>query len=249
MIPLTYHETKIPAVTIRNLVHQYTNDLIHLFYPHICIGCGSDVIEHGQVICAQCFSELPVTDYFLFANNPVERLFAGRVLVQNSGSAFYFTKDSVLQNIMHEIKYKGNVEAGLFIGKQTGLALQQSGRFTDIDVIVPMPLSGKRMRHRGYNQSTLIAQGIAEILKKPVEDGVAIRKLNTATQTGKDRTSRWQTMQHAFTVNDREALTGKHVLLVDDIVTTGATLEACGEVIAAIPGVKLSVATAAHTIL
>lgn len=236
-------------MTIRNRIQQYTNDLIHLFYPHICVGCGSDVIEHGQVICAQCFSNLPVTDYFLYANNPVERLFAGRILVQQAGSAFYFTKQSLLQNIMHEIKYRGNIEAGLFIGKQTGIALQQSGRFADIDVIVPMPLSNRRARQRGYNQAAIMTQGMAEILKKPVEDHVAIRKINTATQTGKDRTSRWQTMQHAFTVNDKAALSNKHVLLVDDIVTTGATLEACGEVIAALPGVKLSIATVAYTIL
>lgn len=235
-------------MTIRNRIHQYTNDLIHLFYPHICIGCGSDVIERGQIICAECFSGLPVTDYFQYADNPVERLFAGRILVQHAGSAFYFTKQSMLQNMMHEIKYRSNIEAGLFIGKQAGTALQQSGRFSDVDVIVPMPLSNKRMRHRGYNQASVIAQGIAEVLQKPVEDHVAIRKMNTATQTGKDRTGRWQTMQHAFMVNDKEALIGKHVLLVDDIVTTGATLEACGEVIAAIAGVRLSIATAAHTI-
>lgn len=234
-----------------NLIHhikQYASDVVHLLYPQVCIGCGTDVIETGSTLCAQCFSGLPVTDYFRYAGNPVERLFAGRILVQQAGSAFYFTKKSVLQNVMHEVKYRGNLEAGLFMGKQTGIALQQSKRFDDIDVIVPMPLSNRRLQQRGYNQSAIIAKGIAAVLKKPVVESIAIRKLNTETQTGKDRTSRWQTMQHAFAVSDAGALQGKHVLLADDIVTTGATLEACGATLLQIPGVKLSIATAAHTI-
>ncbi len=228
-------------------VKQYAEDVIHLFYPQVCIGCGEDVIEKNEVLCAQCFAGLPATDYFLYAGNPVEQLFAGRILIQQAGSAFYFTKESKLQNLLHEIKYRNNTEAALFIGKQTALAIQQSGRFKDVDIIVPMPLNDRRMRQRGYNQAALIANGMAEILMKPVEDQVAIRTFNTATQTGKDRTSRWQTMQHAFAVNNRESLRGKHVLLVDDIVTTGATLEACGAAILSGGDVRLSIATVAHT--
>ena len=229
-------------------IQQQANDFLHLFYPHVCVGCGTDIIEQKETICSQCFTGLPATDYFLYANNPAERLFAGRILVQNAGSAFYFTKQSLLQNIMHEIKYRNNTEAAIFIGKQTGLALQQSGRFTGIDVIVPMPLNNRRMQQRGYNQAAFIAKGIGEVINKPVEDHVAIRTVNTVTQTGKDRTSRWQTMQHAFAVNDKKALTGKHILLVDDIVTTGATLEACGAEILSLGDVKLSIATVAHTL-
>ena len=230
-------------------IKRFAGDAIHLFYPHVCIGCGSDVIEHGETICAKCFSQLPATDYFLFANNPVENMFAGRILIEEAGSAFYFTSKSLLQNIMHEIKYRSNTQAGLFMGKQTGIALQQSGRFKNIDVIVPMPLSIRRQQQRGYNQAALLAQGIASVIKKPTETGVAVRKINTATQTGKNRSDRWQTMQHVFTVNNTEALAGRHVLLVDDIVTTGATLEACGAAILSIPNTKLSIATAAHTLL
>ena len=231
-----------------NLIKQYANDFIHLIYPHICIGCGTDVLENTEVLCNQCFSQLPATDYFLFANNPVEQLFAGRILVQQAGSTYYFTKKSLLQNIMFEIKYRGNKEAGLLMGKQTGKALQQSMRFENIDVIVPMPLSRRRLQQRGYNQATLIAQGIASVIQKPVEEHVAVRKMNTTTQTEKDRISRWQNMQYAFTINNVEALAGKHVLLVDDIITTGATLEACGQTILSIPDTKLSIATVAHTI-
>ncbi len=235
-------------MNVLNRIKQQANDAVHLFYPHVCIGCGTDVIEHDQVLCLQCFSDFPTTDYFMYTNNPVEQLFAGRILVQNAGSAFYFTKKSLLQNIIHEIKYKGNKEAALFIGKQTGLAIQQSNRFNNIDVIVPLPLSNRRQQERGYNQAALIAQGMADIIKKPVADQVVIRKLNTATQTGKDRSHRWQTMQYAFDLTNTELLRGKHVLLVDDIITTGATLESCGEVILSLPDTRLSIATVAHTL-
>ncbi len=230
-------------------IKQYASDAIHLFYPHVCIGCGSDVIEAAQTLCAQCFAALPVTDYFLYANNPVERLFAGRIIIQSAGSAFYFTKKSLLQNVLHEIKYKGNKEAGLFVGKQIGIAMQQSNRFEDVDVIVPLPLNSKRLQQRGYNQATLLASGISEIIKKPVKENIVFRRMNTQTQTGKNRTSRWENMQAVFSVKTKEAWEGKHILLVDDIVTTGATLEACGEVILTIPNARLSIATAAHTIL
>lgn len=230
-------------------IRQYANDVVHLFYPHLCIGCGSDVIENAETLCVQCFAELPATDYFLFANNPVERLFAGRILVQSAGSAFYFTKKSLLQNVMHEIKYKGNVQAGLFMGKQTGLVLQRSGRFNDVDCIVPLPLSSKRLQQRGYNQAAIIARGISSIINKKLVDDVVVRRTNTVTQTNKNRANRWQNMQDVFAIKDEDSLSGKHVLLIDDIVTTGATLEACAEVILSVSNTKVSIATVAHTIL
>lgn len=235
-------------MNITTHIKQFASDTIHLFYPHTCIGCGSDVIEGEEIICAKCFSQLPATGYFSHANNPVERIFVGRIPIEEGGSAFYFTKKSLLQNIMHEIKYRGNTEAGLFMGKQTGIALQQSGRFTDIDVVIPMPLSNRRQQQRGYNQAALLAQGIASVIKKPIETGVVVRRINTDTQTGKNRNHRWQTMQHVFAISNSETIAGKHVLLVDDIVTTGATLEACGEIILSVPHTKLSIATVAHTL-
>ena len=190
-------------MNVLHLIKQYTNDTIHLFYPHFCIGCGSDVIENAETLCAQCFAALPVTDYFLYANNPIERLFAGRIIVQSAGSAFYFTKKSLIQNVMHEIKYKGNKEAGLFMGKQTGLALQQSGRFNDVDFIVPLPLNNKRLQQRGYNQAAIIARGISSIIKKKVEHNAVVRTMNTTTQTHKNRLGRWQNMQDVFAVKKK----------------------------------------------
>lgn len=178
----------------------------------------------------------------------MQRRFAGRLIVQHAGSTFHFTTRSVLQNIMFALKYRGNREAGTFLGRQTGKALLQTEWYKEIDVIVPLPLNKRRLEQRGYNQAALIAAGIAKVIGKPVVDNVAMRKVYTETQTHKDRISRWQNMQHVFTVHNAVALHNKHVLLVDDIITTGATLEACGQHITALPGTKLSTVTAACTI-
>jgi len=192
--------------------------------------------------------QLPVTGYFGYEDNPVQQRFAGRLSVQHTGSTFHFTTKSVIQNIVFALKYRGNKEAGIFLGKQTGTALLQTAWYKEIDVIVPLPLNKRRLQQRGYNQAALIANGIADVIRKPVMDNVAMRKVYTETQTHKDRISRWQSMQYVFTIHNAEALHNKHVLLVDDIITTGATLEACGQHITALPGTKLSIATAACTV-
>ncbi len=230
--------------TIKNIA----NDFLHLIYPHVCIGCGSDVLETEEIICSECFAQLPVTNYFMFADNPVQQRFAGRLMVQHAGSTFHFTTRSIMQNIVFAVKYRGNREAGIFLGKQTGKALLQTEWYKDIDLIVPLPLNKRKLQQRGYNQAELIANGIAGMIGKPVANNIAMRKVYTETQTHKDRISRWQSMQYVFMVNNAEALHNKHVLLVDDIITTGATLESCGQHISALPGVKLSLATAACTI-
>ena len=220
-----------------------------MFYPHNCTGCGMDDLPFNETLCLSCISELPQTDYFKHPGNAVEQIFGGRILIEAGGSAYYFTKESILQHLLHSIKYKGNKEAASFIGKQTGLAIKNSNRFQNIDLILPLPLSQKRLQQRGYNQAALIAQGIASELKIPVVTNAVNRKVNTVTQTGKDRMTRWQTMQDVFAVVKEASLQNKHILLVDDVVTTGASLEACGEKILAVPGTKLSIATVAYTIL
>lgn len=230
--------------TIKNIA----NDFLHLIYPHVCLGCGSDVLETEEIICSECFANLPVTNYFNYEDNPVQQRFAGRLMVQHAGSTFHFTTKSVMQNIVFAVKYRGNRDAGIFLGKQTGRALLETEWYKDIDVIVPLPLNKRKLQQRGYNQAELIANGIASVIGKPVLDNVAMRKVYTKTQTHKDRIGRWQSMQYVFMVNDAAALHNKHVLLVDDIVTTGATLEACGQHIATLPGTRLSLATAACTI-
>jgi ComF family protein len=225
------------------------NDFSHLFFPHNCIGCGSDILANDAMLCAQCYSELPVTGFIQHAGNPVEKIFYGRVALQQAGSAFYFTKESVIQKMMIELKYRGNKNAGYYMGRLLGMQLQESNRFNDVDVIVPLPLNAKKEKKRGYNQALIIAEGIQAVWNKPIAAKAAGRKLFTQTQTQKGRIDRWQNMKDVFEVKDAGAIAGKRILLIDDVVTTGASLEACALPILKLPGTTISVATVAYTIL
>lgn len=226
----------------------YVYDLLHLFFPHVCPGCDTDIPDTRNLLCAECMAQLPVTGFLGAAGNPVEKIFYGRLPVEHAGSAFYFTKKSVVQRIIVQLKYKDNQRAGSFLGKLLGRQLAQANRFDAVDVIIPMPLNDKKLFRRGYNQAKLIAEGITTEFKRPVVENAVERSLFTETQTHKNRVARWQTMEGVFAVTQPRLLEGKHILLVDDIVTTGATLEACGQALLQVPGVKLSIATLAYTI-
>ena len=230
------------------IVKNYLTDFTHLFFPHVCEGCGSDIIERPNIICAKCFSILPKTGFFNYLENPVAKIFYGRIKIQNAASAFYFTKHSLIQNLLIQLKYRGNKDIGIFLGKLTGLQINKSSLFRDIDLIIPLPLNKKKEFKRGYNQALLICQGIAEVLQKPTNKNAVIRTVFTETQTHQNRVSRWQNMEDVFEVLLPEEIKGKHILLVDDVVTTGATLEACGQKILQIEGIQLSIATVAFTL-
>jgi len=229
-------------------IKTFSNDFLHLFFPHHCEGCGSDVIQENHLLCLHCHAKLPETGFFNLPGNPVEKNFYGRLKIEAAGAAYYFTKDSLMQHLITQLKYHGKKEIGESLGSMTGQALMQAERFTNIDCIVPLPLNEKKQQKRGYNQAAAIAEGIAAITSKPMIQHAVTRKLFTETQTKKDRVHRWQSMQEVFDVKHPSILENKHVLLVDDIVTTGATLEACGSEMLKVPGVKLSIATVCWTI-
>lgn len=224
------------------------NELSHLFFPHVCEGCGTDVLDNQEPVCPKCFDELPFTGFFRHFDNPVEDKFKGHIQVAAAGSCFYFTKDSLIHKLVIALKYFGNKEMGYYLGRLTGRELVSSGRFEDVDVLVPVPLNPRKEKKRGYNQAAVIASGIASVWKKPVlEDGIS-RNIFTETQTQKNRISRWQNMQGVFSSSQTGVLEGKHIMLIDDIITTGATLETCGEQLLKITGTTLSIATVAYTI-
>jgi ComF family protein len=230
------------------LVKNYIDDFLHLLFPHICIGCETDVLNEDDVLCAGCLNNLPETGFISIAGNIVEKIFYGRLPVEHAGSAFYFNKDSVIQRTIIQLKYKNNQQAGNFLGRLVGQQLAKSKRFDDVDIIIPMPLNEKKLFKRGYNQDTAIVSGITSVWRKPVIENAVERTLFTETQTHKDRIARWKTMDGVFEVTQPSALKNKHVLLVDDIITTGATFEACGEAILKVPDTKLSLVTVAYTI-
>ena len=227
---------------------KYLNHFSHLFYPHNCEGCGSDIVFDDQFLCARCKQALPETNFFNTRNNPVEKLFFGRLNIVHAGAAFYFTKDSLLQHLLVQLKYRGNQEAGYFLGRMMGYALAKSEKFEKIEMLVALPLNPKKEFTRGYNQAALICEGISDVWKRPVCPDAVTRIRFTETQTHQNRVSRWQNMEGVFAVTRPEALINKHLLLVDDVITTGATLEACGAVLLEIPGVRVSIASAAYTI-
>lgn len=219
--------------------------LLHYFFPHLCRGCGNDVLPAGSLICPRCLHRLPLTHFHQYAGNPVERVFYGRLPLHSAFSLFYFTKDSLVQKLLHQLKYKNHPELGRQLGRMAGESMLESPRFRSVQALVPLPLNPLRERKRGYNQATVICEGMAEASGIPLLAGVVQRPHFTETQTRKSRIQRWQNMEGRFRVADPRVLAGCHVLLVDDIVTTGATLEACGQVLLQSPGLELSVATLA----
>jgi ComF family protein len=219
-----------------------TSPLLHFFFPHNCIGCGSDVIENESLLCLNCINDLPHTNFAVHANNPVEKKFWGRLALTSGMSEFYFSQDSIVQNMIHELKYHGNKKAGHYFGNLIGKSLLNSNRF-HVDVIVPLPLFERKEKVRGYNQSEIICNGIAEIINKPLIKNNVIRKVFTETQTKKHRLERWKNVENIFFVARPSELEGKHILLVDDIITTGSTIEACGSEILKVKDAKLSIAS------
>lgn len=216
---------------------------IHLFYPYMCVGCGSDLLPDHELLCMKCINDLPHTGFENYADNKIERIFYGRVDAVAAHSEFYFSKGELIQHLVHELKYKGNKEIGIYLSRKMGESMLLSGRFQNIDYLIPLPLFAKKEFKRGYNQAEVICDGLSEVMEVPVLAGNVVRANATETQTKKHRTERWDNVAESFRVNAPAALEGKHVMLVDDVITTGATLEACAAVLAMIPGLSISIAT------
>jgi ComF family protein len=211
----------------------------------VCTGCGSDLVEEDNLLCLKCVNDLPHTNYAMHAGNPVEKIFWGRLAITAAMSEFYFAKGALIQNLIHEFKYKGNIDVGMYLGAMMGTSLVENNRFNKIDALIPLPLFADKEFKRGFNQATILCNGISEVTNIPVVKNNVIRKKYTDTQTKKHRTERWENVASSFEVNNPDQLKDKHVLLVDDVVTTGATLEACGAEILKIEGTNLSIATLA----
>lgn len=215
---------------------------LHLLFPHICAGCGSDLLSEKSMLCIRCIDAMPETNFEMHPGNPVEKIFWGRLQLVAATAQFYFTKESLMQHLMHQFKYKSNRELGFQLGRIMGDQLRRSFRF-NVDALIPLPLFPAKEKRRGYNQATILCNGMAEIMKIPVLDKVIIRSQHTETQTKKGRLERWKNIEGKFTLSNGEAIINKHILLVDDVVTTGATLEACGNELLKADKVRLSIAT------
>lgn len=227
-------------------VKNIFSSTLHLFYPHICTGCGSDLLSKDELLCLRCIHDLPHTQFAALPNNPIEKYFWGRLGLEAATSQFYFTKEFLIQQLIHRLKYRGDTGIGVYLGEIMGHSLLKTGRFNTIDALIPLPMFADKEHKRGYNQATVICNGLSAIMNVPVLSNAVMRRHATETQTRKDRTGRWDNVKSSFAVAHKNELRGKHLLLVDDVVTTGATLEACGTTILEVEAVKLSIATLAY---
>jgi len=224
-------------------------NIVHLLYPEICAGCGSDLISGNNVICDDCVNEMPVTGFHLHQENPVEKIFRGRISVAGASAYTYFSKDSIVQNMLHGLKYRGNKDMGIQMGRMMGRALNSCEWNKSLLALVPLPLHFSKQKKRGYNQAEVICNGISQEMNIPVLTDIIERRKKTETQTRKSRTERWNNIESKFELKNGARMTNKHVLLVDDVITTGATLEACGSELLKIDGLQLSIAAFAYTLL
>ncbi len=224
---------------------ELLQNLIGLFYPKVCPACGSLLNKDEDVICLTCNFMMSKTAYESIADNPVARIFWGRIPFQFVSSSYFFAKGGRIQALIHELKYKSNREAGLFLGRQLAVDIQKAGLSDGVHFLVPVPLHPKKLRSRGYNQSDILAQGMAEVLQIPVVSDNLLRVIASSSQTRKTRDERWENVKNIFEVKQAKQFEGKHILLVDDVITTGSTIAACAEVLMQVPNIKLSVATAA----
>ncbi len=226
---------------MKNSLSEIGAALRQLFFPHICSGCGTDNLPAHSSLCLRCIAGLPETGFAGQADNPVEKLFAGRLPLIAAMAQFYFSPASLIQRLVHRFKYRGDTALGWQLGRMMGESLRKSERFA-ADALVPLPLFPRREKKRGYNQAELLCLGMSEQLQLPVWNSICTRPQYTETQTNKGRISRWKNMEGKFLLTVPQLIRHRHLLLVDDVVTTGATLEACGLALLQNETTRLSIA-------
>ena len=219
--------------------------LINLLFPRVCAGCGNILLEGEDTVCTTCRFLLPKTGYEKNPDNPLAQMFSGQMPFNAVMAEFFFSKTGKVQHLIHGLKYHHCRENGIFLGQEIGKSLLQAPDYQEIDYIIPIPLHPKKEKIRGYNQSHVIAEGISEIMNIPIAEKCLVRSVFTDTQTHKTRDERYQNVKDIFHIEKPEKLENKHVLLVDDVLTTGATLMSAGKALLNVEGIKISVATVA----
>lgn len=220
---------------------------LNLLFPPICFACGCVINGKIKHICIQCRNELSKTSLLSTKENPVEKLLWGRTMFTQATSYLKFEQNGKIQHLLHSLKYKGIKAIGHTLGELSALEISKTGFFDSIDVIVPVPIHKKKKRKRGYNQSLCIAEGIASVTGIPIDSKSLVKNYNTKSQTKKTRYQRFENVNHSFGLRDNQQLAHKHILLVDDVITTGATIEACSSQLKALKEVQLSLLTIACT--
>ncbi|WP_372746486.1 ComF family protein [Lutibacter sp.] len=226
---------------------NFLKDILYIFYPDICLCCKNYLTKNEQDICVFCRNDLPLTNFCSETPNLVEKTFYGRIPIQTGTALFYFLKKGKIQQLIHQLKYKGQQQVGSFIGNWLAEEMLASNRFKDIDCIIPVPLNLKKQKKRGYNQVTTFGQSLSTVLNIPFYEHILKKKTAKNSQTKLIRLDRWRNVEELFYTENEFELANKHILLIDDIITTGATLEACYLALNTCKNIKISIACMAYT--
>lgn len=221
------------------------NSIINIFFPNVCYACHDLLSDYEQDVCTNCRNDLPVTNFHFNHDDTVLKIFYGRVKIEHATALLRFEKKGMVQQLIHGLKYKGQEDIGVFLGDWLGGELKTIKAYQDIDAVIPVPLHKKKLKKRGYNQVAKFAQHIAEALEVNYVDNALLKVTNTESQVLKKRLARWNHNDELFTLQNKNTIANKHILLVDDLITTGATIEACVSVLNQAENIKISVASMA----
>lgn len=216
-------------------------DLWELLFPRCCVVCGERLSKSEEFLCFKCLASLPRTRLHERAGNEMEKNLWGKLPIERASAFLFYIKGGKVRKLLYELKYYHNPKIGHFLGRCMAAELKPSGFFSGIDYIIPVPLHGKRERKRGYNQSALLADGVAAVVGCPVLCDVIVRTCYTESQTRKSYYERWVNVRDVFEYVPTTSLEGKHILLLDDVFTTGATIVACADALRQVPKLRISV--------
>jgi len=236
-------------MAIPKIFSSFGNGLLDFMFPEYCPGCQELLLQEEFGICLSCMAKLPLTDFHLYGNNPVFKQLQARIPISHASSAFYFKKGNSVQRIIHEIKYHKAWKAAKALGRFYGPLLFSNPGFREIDCLIPVPLHPKRLEERGFNQSEEFCKGLSEVNKIPILKNHLIRAKNSKSQTQKERKDRFDLLKKDFFIVNGRELTNKKILLVDDIITTGATMEACGDLLYNKSGIPINLVSIAFTLI
>ncbi|GHV43423.1 amidophosphoribosyltransferase [Bacteroidia bacterium] len=220
-------------------------EFLNLVFPNCCLVCGENLLTDEQFICTKCINDIPKTNFHLQKDNPAEKRFWGKVNIFRATAFFYYQKGSAFQTLIHHLKYKGDKELGEVLGRFAAADLLESADFASVDCIVPVPLHINKFRKRGYNQSEFIAQGLAAVMHKELDTQNLYRAIENPTQTKKSVYERFQNTEGIFALKNPQLFDNKHIMIVDDVMTTGSTLEGCVVAMNNVKNIKISLFTLA----